>query len=118
MYSVSDSSVTGCEIIYGEQPFIIVEFQHVKPGKGNAFTRTKIKNLLTGRTLEPTFKSGEKFGIPDIEEKEMQFLYREGNHLTFMDNTSYELGLLVDSDAVGDDAKFIKENEQRPRPLL
>lgn len=109
MYSVSDFR-NGLKIIYEGDPYVIVEFQHVKPGKGNAFTRTKIKNLLTGRTLEPTFKSGEKFGVPDIEEKEMQYLYREANHLTFMDNQSYEQ-VLVDADAVGDDAKYLKEND-------
>jgi elongation factor P len=89
MYEVSDFR-NGLKILYEGDPYIIVDFQHVKPGKGNAFTRTRIKNMITGRTLEPTFKSGEKFGVPDIEEKEMQYLYREGNHLTFMDNQSYE----------------------------
>jgi elongation factor P len=109
MYEVSDFR-NGLKILYEGEPYIIVEFQHVKPGKGNAFTRTKLKNLLTGRTLEPTFKSGEKFGVPDIEEKEMQYLFREGNHLTFMDNQSFEQ-VLVDADAIGEDAKYLKEND-------
>src|SRR5690606_20744998 len=79
------------------------------PGKGNAFTRTKIKNLITGRVLEPTFKSGEKVGVPDVEEKDMQYLYREGEHYTFMDTTTYDQ-VLVDSDAVGDAAQWMLEN--------
>ena len=68
MYDTSDFR-NGLKIEYQGDPFIIVEFQHVKPGKGNQFTRTKIKNLITGRVLDPTFKSGEKVGKPDIEEK-------------------------------------------------
>jgi elongation factor P len=109
MYAVSDFR-NGLKIIYEGDPFVIIEFQHVKPGKGNAFTRTKIRNLLTGRVLEPTFKSGEKFGKPDIEEKEMQYLYREGDHLTFMDNKTYEQ-TLVDREAVAEGVQYLKEND-------
>ena len=84
MYDTSDFR-NGLKIEYQGDPFIIVEFQHVKPGKGNQFTRTKIKNLITGRVLDPTFKSGEKVGKPDIEEKDMQYLYKEGEHYACMD---------------------------------
>jgi elongation factor P len=101
MYSTSDFRI-GMKII--------VDFQHVKPGKGNAFTRTRIKNLLTGRTLDPTFKSGEKVGKPDIEERQLQYLYKDGEHYTFMDNLNYEQ-LMVDAVAVGEEtAKWLKEN--------
>ncbi|MEE2961462.1 MAG: elongation factor P [Myxococcota bacterium] len=100
----------GLKIEYQGEPYIIVEFQHVKPGKGNAFTRTKIKNLLSGRVLDPTFKSGEKVGKPDIEEKDMQYLYREGEHYVCMDNTTYEQ-VVVDQEAVGDQATWLKEND-------
>ena len=90
MYATQDFR-NGLKIEYEGEPYVIVEFQHVKPGKGNAFTRTKIKSLITGRVLEPTLKSGEKVGKPDVEEKEMQYLFREGTHYTFMDTTNYVL---------------------------
>src|SRR5262249_44743163 len=80
----------GLKILYDRDPFEIVEFQHVKPGKGSAFVRTRIRNLLTGRILEPTLKSGDKVGRPDIEEKEMQYLYKEGDHYVFMDVKTYD----------------------------
>jgi elongation factor P len=72
----------GLKIEIDRDPWEIVEFQHVKPGKGSAFVRTRIKNLLTGRTIDKTFKSGDVVGKPDLEEKEMQFLYREGTTTT------------------------------------
>ena len=108
MYDTSDFK-NGLKIEYQGEPFIIVEFQHVKPGKGNQFTRTKIKNLITGRVLDPTFKSGEKVGKPDIEERSMQYLYRDGEHYACMDNENYEQ-VVVDKDAVGDMAKWVTEN--------
>lgn len=108
MYSTQDFR-NGLKIEYEGEPYLIVEFQHVKPGKGGAFVRTKIKNLLTGRVLDPTFKSGDKVGKPDMDDKEMQFLYKDGEHYTFMDNTSYEQ-VMIDSDVVSDAAKWLKEN--------
>ena len=108
MYAVSDFR-NGLKIEYEGEPFVIVEFQHVKPGKGNAFTRTKIKNLISGRTLEPTFKSGDKVGKPDVEEKEMQYLFHEGDHFTFMDTSNYEQVLIDRSAMVGQDG-FLSEN--------
>ena len=108
MYSTQDFR-NGLKIEYQGEPYIIVEFQHVKPGKGGAFVRTKLKNLLSGRVLDPTFKSGDKVGKPDLEEKEMQDLYQEGGHYTFMDNSTYEQ-VLVDKEGLGDAIKFMKEN--------
>ena len=108
MYGVQDFR-NGLKIEYEGSPYTIIEFQHVKPGKGNAFTRTKIKNLISGRTLEPTFKSGDKVGKPDIEEKEMQYLFFDGTHYTFMDTTNYEQ-ILVDTAALGDQAGYLQEN--------
>lgn len=108
MYAVQDFR-NGLKIEYEGEPFVIVEFQHVKPGKGNAFTRTKIKSLLSGRTLEPTFKSGDKVGKPDVDDKEMQYLYHEGDHYTFMDTTNYEQ-VLVDKAALADQSGFLQEN--------
>jgi elongation factor P len=108
MFDTSDFR-NGLKIEYQGEPYVVVDFQHVKPGKGNQFTRTKIKNLISGRVLDPTFKSGEKIGKPDIEEKEMQYLYRDGEHYACMDNTTYEQ-VIVDKDAVGDMAKWVIEN--------
>ena len=108
MYSVADFR-NGLKILYEGEPYVIVEFQHVKPGKGNAFTRTKIKHLISGRVLEPTLKSGEKLGVPDVDEKQMQYLFRDGEHYTFMDTTNYEQ-ILVDASALGDMAGFLQEN--------
>ena len=80
----------GLKIEMDGQPYIMVEFQHVKPGKGGAFVRTKLKNLKTGRVLEKTFRSGESVGAPDIVDKEMQYLYRDGDMYIFMDTSDYE----------------------------
>jgi len=88
----------------------IVEFQHVKPGKGGAFVRTRFKNILTGRVLERTFRSGEKFEEADIEEQQWQFLYTDGDLYHFMDTRTYEQRE-VSARIIGDKAKWMKENE-------
>jgi elongation factor P len=108
MYATQDFR-NGLKILFEGEPYTIVEFQHVKPGKGNAFTRTKIKNLLTGRVIDPTFKSGDKVGVPDIEEKTMQYLYRDGEHFTFMDTSTYDQ-LAVEAGLLGDSAQWLQEN--------
>src|SRR4051794_37493274 len=82
-------------------PYQIVDFQHVKPGKGNQFTRTKLRNLLTGQLLERTFKSGERFEVPNVENREMTFLYKEDTGYTFMDQTNYEQ-VVVNNENIGD----------------
>ena len=79
----------GLKIEVDGEPFEIIEFQHVKPGKGSAFVRTSIKSLVSGRVLQPTFKSGDKVGKPDIEERQMQFLYKQGDDYYFMDTKNY-----------------------------
>jgi elongation factor P len=99
----------GLKIEVDGQPYEIIEFQHVKPGKGSAFVRTSIKNLLTGRVLQPTFKSGDKVGKPDIEEKDMQYLYKQGEDYYFMDTRNYEQTYMGD-DALGESKNFLKEN--------
>lgn len=99
----------GLKIEIDGEPFEIVEFQHVKPGKGSAFVRTSIRSLLSGRVLQPTFKSGDKVGRPDIEEKEMQFLYKQGEDYYFMDNRTYEQTFL-NQKVLGDQRYFLKEN--------
>lgn len=99
----------GLKIELDGQPWEIVEFQHVKPGKGSAFVRTRIKNMLTGRTIDRTFKSGDVVGKPDVEEKEMNYLYKEGTDYQFMDNKTYDQ-MHVTEEQMGDAKNFIKEN--------
>ena len=84
MYSTQDFR-KGLKIEVDGEPFIIVDFQHVNPGKGGAFVRTKIKSLLTGRQMDPTFKAGDKVGTPDVSEDDMQFLYGDADSFNFMD---------------------------------
>jgi len=87
----------------------IVDFQHVKPGKGGAFVRTKFKNVLTGRVMEKTFRSGEKFDEAVIEDQPWQYLYHDGDLYHFMSNETYEQIGINDS-VVGDNARWLKEN--------
>ncbi len=90
-------------------PYKIVDFQHVKPGKGNAFVRTRLKNMLTGSVLDKTFKSGDQAGIPDIEQKQMQFLYADVNGFNFMDLESYDQ-TSISPDVVSDTKNFLTDN--------
>ncbi len=90
------------------QPFYIVEFQHVKPGKGGAFVRTKLKSYLTGNVLDRTFRSGERFEEPDLEERDMQFLYATGDQYTFMDTETFEQ-FTYEKKQLGDNADLLKE---------
>lgn len=90
-------------------PFYIVEFQHVKPGKGGAFVRTKLKNLKTGAVLDRTFRSGEKFDEPNLDECDMQFLYSSGDQYTFMDTKTYEQ-FTYDKSQLGENTDLLKEN--------
>ena len=91
------------------QPYVITDFQHVKPGKGNQFTRTKLRNLITGQNLERTFKSGEKFDIPDISARNVQYLYRDDNGLHFMDQSNYEQ-IQINPEDVPEATNFLLEN--------
>ena len=86
-----------------------IKTQHVKPGKGGAFVRTKLKNLLNGRVVEKTFRSGERCEEADIEEKTMQYLYQDADGRIFMDTTSYEQ-LPIGDDVLGDATHFLLEN--------
>ena len=108
MYSMSDIR-KGLKIEVDGEPYIIVDFQHVKPGKGLGFTRTKMKNLITGSVLEKTFKSGEKINKPDLEEREMQYLYNDGEAFHFMDNNTFEQ-IAMKPDEIGDNINYLKEN--------
>jgi elongation factor P len=90
--------------------YTVVEFQHVKPGKGGAFVRTKIKNVRTGAVLDRTYRADEKLEQAIIDKTEMQYLYREGDHHVFMDNTSYDQ-INVDAATLGDSVNYLKEGD-------
>lgn len=87
----------------------IIEFQHVKPGKGAAFVRTKIRNVITGAVVEKTFNPTEKFPTAFIERKDMEYLYEDGDLYYFMDSETYEQ-LPINKSVLGDNFKFVKEN--------
>ena len=98
----------GLKIEMDGVPYEIVDFLHVKPGKGGAFIRTKLKNMINGRVVENTFRSGEKMIKPDLESKEMQYLYRDGEEYVFMDMESYEQ-LHVGNDHLGEKGGYLKD---------
>ena len=100
---------TGAKVELEGEPFVIVEFQHVKPGKGGAFVRTKLKSLKTGNVLERTYRSGEVLPEPDLEEKQMQFLYAQGRDYHFMDTSTFEQ-LVFNQGQLGENGDLLKEN--------
>lgn len=108
MHETSDFK-KGLKILIDGDPYAITDFQHVKPGKGNQFTRTKLRNLLTGSNLERTFKSGEKFGVPDINYRDMNFLYKDETGFNFMDQVNYEQ-LALSAELVGENSNYLIEN--------
>lgn len=100
----------GVTMEYEGNIFVIIEFQHVKPGKGAAFVRTKLKNLKTGAVIEKTFRPNEKMPKARIDRKDMQYLYADSDLFHFMDVETYEqMGL--NADQLGDTLKFVKEND-------
>lgn len=108
MYETSDIR-KNLKVLIDGSPYTVVEFQFVKPGKGTAFTRTKFKNLLTGAVIERNIRSGERLEPANVEEKSMQFLFKEGEDFVFMDTTSYEQ-VAITRDTVGDDHDLLKDN--------
>ena len=108
MYSTAEFR-RGLKIEIDGKPYTIVEFQHVKPGKGGAFVRTKLKNLETGQVLEQTFRSGAKVDIPDLEENNVQYLYQDGDSYVFMDNDTYDQ-LFIAEEYLGDAVNYLKAN--------
>ena len=100
----------GVTIEYEGNIYQIIEFQHVKPGKGAAFVRTKLKNIKSGGVVEKTFRPTEKCETAHIDRKDMQYLYNDGELYNFMDNETYEQ-IALNKDVVGDSLKFVKENE-------
>ncbi|MED5240323.1 MAG: elongation factor P [SAR324 cluster bacterium] len=107
MYETSDIR-KGLRFEMDGDPYIILEFQFVKPGKGTAFTRTKIRNLISGAVLDHTYKSGEKLKPADTEDREMQFLYSDGD-FHFLDNNNYEQ-VSLESSVVGEAVNYLTEN--------
>jgi elongation factor P len=106
-YSTNDFRA-GIKVMLDGDPAAIVENEFVKPGKGQAFNRVKIRNLRTGRTIERTFKSGDTLEAADVVDAEMQYLYNDGEFWHFMNPENYEQ-LAADKKAVGDNAKWLKE---------
>jgi elongation factor P len=100
---------SGLKIQVEGDPYEIIDYQHVKPGKGGAFVRTKMRNLKTGNVNEKTFRSGERFEEPPVDEREMQFLYSQAKDFYFMDTSNYEQLSLTD-EQLGDSKDFLKEN--------
>lgn len=101
----------GMCISYNDKLWLIVDFQHVKPGKGGAFVRTKLKELKTGRVVDVTFRAGEKVDDVRVETKRLQYLYSDGSLYHFMDTDTYEQ-FEIGADFVGDAAKWIKEGDE------
>lgn len=109
-YTTSDFR-RGLKIEWEGKPYEIVEFQHSKVAQGQATVRTKLRDLTTGRVIEVNFRSGERFEKPDLQEKEMQFLYKEGDRFVFMDLEDYDQ-VYVSEKEVGEASKFMPENLQ------
>ena len=109
MVSASDFR-NGVTIEVEGNVYQIIEFQHVKPGKGAAFVRTKLKNIINGGVTERTFRPTEKFPQARIERKDMQYLYSDGELFNFMDTESYEQ-IAINKEVVGDSPEFVKEEE-------
>jgi elongation factor P len=99
----------GLKIEIEGEPYEITDFQHVKPGKGAAFTRTTYKSLISGRVLQNNFRSGDKFEKPDIEEKEMQYLYAQGDEFHFMESKTFEQ-TFISAAVLAENKNFLKES--------
>ena len=110
MYSTTDFR-KGLKIEIDGTPFEIIEFQHFKPGKGGAMVRTKLRNILNGRVLDNTFRSGEKVDRPNLESRDMQFLYHEGENLVFMDMTNYDQ-MDMPAEATDGKANYLKDGQE------
>ncbi|UQA61990.1 elongation factor P [Polyangium aurulentum] len=91
-----------------KDPYVVVEFQFVKPGKGQAFTRVKLKNMVSGAVLERTLKSGEKIEIANVEQRQMQYIYPEGSDFVFMDPATGEQ-FTIGGDKIGDDSRWLSD---------
>ena len=98
----------GMKVEIEGEPYEIIDYEHVKPGKGQAFARIKLKNLMTGNVIEKTYKVGEKLDLADFEEREMQYIYNDGDYYYFMDQKTYDQ-VGVPAHSIKDKVKFLKE---------
>jgi len=98
----------GMKLEIDGEPYEIIDYEHVKPGKGQAFARIKLKNLVTGNVIEKTYKVGEKLNLADFEEREMQYIYNDGDFYYFMDKKTYDQ-VGVPAHSIEDKVKFLKE---------
>ena len=98
----------GIKILYNNAPYMVLDYHHVKPGKGGAFVKTKMRNMITGLIWEDTFRSGEKFEQPDLEYHEMQYLYSDGDLYHFMDQETYDQ-VTFNKDQITEVLDFLKE---------
>ena len=108
MYTASDLR-KGLKVIIDGEPYIVTSFEFSKPGKGQALYRTKLRNMVTGLTMDRTYREGDTFEPASLEERGMQFLYKEGDHYYFMDNVSYEQ-IIISEESLGDAKNFLIEN--------
>ncbi len=110
MYSVSDFR-KGLPILWDDQPYYVVEYQHFKMGRGKANIRTKLKHIKTGAVVEKVFSSNDSFKPPDIEKKKMQYLYEDGGEMSFMDSQTFDQ-VSIPVDSLGDAKWYLLENEE------
>lgn len=108
MYTVADLK-KGLKITLDGDPYLVVAFDFVKPGKGQALYRTKMRNMINGTLLDRTYRSGETFEPASLEERQMEYLYKEGDHYTFMDQQTYEQ-VIMEEDTLGDAKNYLLEN--------
>lgn len=108
MYSVADLK-KGLKLTLDGAPYIVIAFDFVKPGKGQALYRTKMRNMINGTILDRTYRSGESFEQASLDERQMEYLYKEDTHYTFMDQQTYEQ-VVMEEDAMGDAKNFLLEN--------
>src|SRR4030066_766840 len=108
MYTASDLR-KGLKVVIDNDPYMVTFFEFSKPGKGQALYRTKLRNMSTGLTLDRTFREGDAFEPASLEERDMQYLYKEGDHYHFMDNQTYEQ-IIISGEALADTKNFLIEN--------
>ena len=108
MYTVADLK-KGLKITLDGDPYLVIAFDFTKPGKGQALYRTKMRNMINGTILDRTYRSGETFESANLEERQMEYLYKEGTHYTFMDQQTYEQ-VVMEEEAMGDAKNYLLEN--------
>lgn len=109
--ATSNDLKNGIVLNLNGQLWTVVEFQHVKPGKGGAFVRSKLKNILSGKVVDKTFNAGVKVEVANVDKRDMQYLYKDGEAYVFMDNSTYDQ-IFVTEQVVGDAAKYMLENQE------